>query len=139
MVATGGVGARVAEERKLAGLTQHQLATRATVSVSLIRAVEQGRRPASPAFVSAVGRALGIGVADLLDQPFVRETRSERERAFWLLGEAYCAAWQVVYKFGLPGATWIWPRSPRTATSGPQRAAGTSWRCRVATTGARAS
>lgn len=174
VVITGGVGARVAEGRKLAGLTQYQLATRATVSVSLIRAVEQGRRPASPAFVSAVGRALGIGVADLLDQPFARENRSEwqlhsvvpalrremasyllppgeeaprrsldalarevdqaarlrhqadlaglgatlpglleelraathilsgseRERAFWLLGEAYCAAWQVVYQLG---------------------------------------
>jgi transcriptional regulator with XRE-family HTH domain len=63
MVVTGGVGARVAEERKLAGLTQYQLAARASVSVSLIRAVEQGRVPASPAFVSAVARALGVGVA----------------------------------------------------------------------------
>jgi transcriptional regulator with XRE-family HTH domain len=174
MVVTGGAGARVTEERKLAGLTQYQLATRASVSVSLIRAVEQGRAPASPAFVSAVARALGVGVAELLDQPFARANRgerqlhsvvpalrremaayllppgeevpwrsldelareveeaarlrhqadlaglgatlpglleelraathilsgSERERAFWLLGEAYCAAWQVVYKLG---------------------------------------
>jgi transcriptional regulator with XRE-family HTH domain len=77
MVATGGVGARVVEERKLAGLTQYQLATRASVSVSLIRAVEQGRAPASPALVSAVTRALGVGVADLLDQPFARENHGE--------------------------------------------------------------
>ena len=69
---------RVAEERKLAGLTQYQLAARASVSVSLIRAVEQGRAPASPAFVSAVARALGVGVADLLDQPFARENQGER-------------------------------------------------------------
>lgn len=174
MVIIGGVGARVAEERKLAGLTQRQLATCANVSISLIRAVEQGRAPASPAFVSAVSRALGMGVAELLDQPLPREksdgrqlhsvipalraemaayllpprddmpqrgldelsrdvehvvqlrhkadlTRlgamlpglleglraathtcsgSGRERAFGLLGEAYCAAWQVVHKLG---------------------------------------
>lgn len=171
---TTGVGRRVAEERKLAWLTQNQLATRADVSVSLVKAVEQGRAPASPTFVSAVSRALGIGVADLLDQPFARQSSderqlysvvpalrremaayllppshdmpprsldelardvdqaarlrhkadltglgatlsglleelraathlhsgSERERAFGLLGEAYCAAWQVVYKLG---------------------------------------
>jgi len=174
MVITGGVGARVAEERKLAGLTQRQLASRANVSISLIRAVEQGRAPASPAFVSAVSRALGMGVAELLDQPLPRENADGRqlhsvipalraemaayllppqddmpqrgldelsrdvdhvvqlrhkadltrlgamlpglleglraathtysgsglERAFGLLGEAYCAAWQVVHKLG---------------------------------------
>ncbi len=174
MAVTGGIGARVAEERKLAGLTQYQLAARANVSVSLIRAVEQGRVPASPAFVSAVARALGVGVADLLDQPFARANQgerqlhsvvpalrremaayllppggevswrsldelarevaetvrlrhqadltrlgmtlpglleelraathilsgSERERVFWLLGEVYCAALQVVHKLG---------------------------------------
>jgi len=74
--ATGGVGGRVAEERKLAGLTQQQLAARANVSTSLIRAVEQGRSPASPAFVSAVARALSVGVTDLLDQPFSRERQA---------------------------------------------------------------
>ena len=54
-------------------------ATRASVSVSLIRAVEQGRAPASPAFVSAVARALGIGVAELLNQPFARANQGERK------------------------------------------------------------
>lgn len=76
-MATDGVGGRVAEERKLAGLTQAQLATRAHVSSSLVRAVEQGRSPASPAFVSAVSRALGVGVPVLLDQPFPRESRAD--------------------------------------------------------------
>ncbi|MDQ3153098.1 MAG: helix-turn-helix transcriptional regulator, partial [Actinomycetota bacterium] len=55
---TTGVGRRVAEERKLAGLTHAQLATHANVSTSLIKVVEQGR---SPAFVSAVSRALHVG------------------------------------------------------------------------------
>lgn len=73
----GGVGSRVAEERKLAGLTQQQLAARANVSTSLVRAVEQGRSPASPAFVSAVARTLSVGVTDLLDQPFPRESQAD--------------------------------------------------------------
>lgn len=46
----GGIAQRVAESRKLAGLTQNQLAQRANVSASLVRKVEQGRAPASPAF-----------------------------------------------------------------------------------------
>ncbi len=63
------IGEVVATERKLAGLTQAQLAQRAHVSVSLVRAVEQGRVPASPAFVAAVARALDVAVPDLLGQP----------------------------------------------------------------------
>lgn len=76
-MAMSGVGGRVAEERKLAGLTQQQLGTRANVSTSLVRAVEQGRSPASPAFVSAVSRALDVRVTDLLDQPYPRQSRAD--------------------------------------------------------------
>lgn len=67
-----GVGARVAERRKLAGLTQQQLADLAPVSVSLVRKVEDGSVPASPAFTAAVARALGVTVPDLYDQPAPR-------------------------------------------------------------------
>jgi transcriptional regulator with XRE-family HTH domain len=74
-----GVGQRVAEERKLAGWTQLKLAREAVVSVSLVRAVEQGRAPASPAFVSACARALHVGVADLFAQPYLRTSRAEHE------------------------------------------------------------
>ncbi|MGH3824621.1 MAG: helix-turn-helix domain-containing protein [Pseudonocardiaceae bacterium] len=74
-----GVGQRVAEERKLAGWTQVKLAREALVSVSLVRAVEQGRAPASPAFVSACARALNVGVAELLEQPYLRRNRAEHE------------------------------------------------------------
>ncbi|MEU5846187.1 helix-turn-helix domain-containing protein [Saccharopolyspora shandongensis] len=74
----GGIGRRVARSRKLAGLTQERLAERANLSASLVRKVEQGRAPASPAFVSAVARALNTGVADLLGQPFEhRHSRAE--------------------------------------------------------------
>jgi transcriptional regulator with XRE-family HTH domain len=60
-------------------VTQARLAREASVSVSLIRAVEQGRAPASPAFVSACARALHVGVAELLDQPYLRTDRAEHE------------------------------------------------------------
>jgi transcriptional regulator with XRE-family HTH domain len=73
-----GVGTRVAEERKLAGWTQARLAAEAHVSTSLVKAVEQGRAPASPAFISACGRALKVGVTALLEQPYPRTTRDEQ-------------------------------------------------------------
>jgi transcriptional regulator with XRE-family HTH domain len=76
-----GVGTGVAQERKVRGLTQRQLAERAHVSLSLLRKVEQGSVPASPAFTSAVARALGLGVAELLGQPYPRETAGDH-RAF---------------------------------------------------------
>lgn len=72
-----GIGGRVAEERKLRGLTQAQLAARAHVSLSLLRKVEQGSVPASPAFTSAAARALGLGNAELLGQPYPRETPTD--------------------------------------------------------------
>lgn len=60
-----GVGRRVRTVRKLAGLTQEQLANKAHVSASLVRHVEQGRIPASPAFVAATARALRVSVPEL--------------------------------------------------------------------------
>jgi len=69
-----GVGARTARARKLAGLTQRQLADRAHVSLSLLRKVERGDRPASPAFTAAVARALGVSAADLYGQPYSSQT-----------------------------------------------------------------
>lgn len=65
----GGVGHRVRAARKLAGITQTQLADRAHVSLSLVKQVEQIRVPASPAFVAAVARALEMPAAELMSQP----------------------------------------------------------------------
>ncbi|MBF6061240.1 helix-turn-helix transcriptional regulator [Nocardia terpenica] len=65
-----GIGARVARARKLARLTQLQLAQKANVSVSLLRKVEQGDRPATPAFVAAVARAIGVSIGELNGQPY---------------------------------------------------------------------
>ncbi|MGH8922686.1 MAG: helix-turn-helix domain-containing protein, partial [Actinomycetes bacterium] len=68
-----GVGARVRVARKLVrDLTQQRLADRAHVSLSLIKAVEQGRVPATAGFVAAVAPVLGLTVYDLWGQPSPR-------------------------------------------------------------------
>ncbi len=72
-----GIGARTAEARKLAGLNQRQLAERTNVSLSLLRKVEQGDRAASPAFVAAVARALGVDIGKLHGQPYPATSRAE--------------------------------------------------------------
>lgn len=70
---TAGVGSRIRAVRKLSsGLTQAALAQRMHVSVSLVKKVEQGRVPASPAFVAAAARALSLTVFDLYEQPSPR-------------------------------------------------------------------
>ncbi|GAA0516071.1 transcriptional regulator [Saccharopolyspora subtropica] len=76
MTDTLGVGDRIATERKLAGLTQHQLAQKAAYSLSLVRAVEQGRKPALPGFIAAVARTLGIDPEQLTGTPY-RDTIEE--------------------------------------------------------------
>jgi transcriptional regulator with XRE-family HTH domain len=65
-----GMGERTARARKLARLTQLQLAHKANVSVSLLRKAERGARPASPAFIAAVAGALGVNIEDLTGQPY---------------------------------------------------------------------
>ena len=72
----GGVAARLAEARKLAGLTQLQLAQRANLSVSLVRKVERGSVPASPTFIASTARALGLMVTDLTEERDFRSVHS---------------------------------------------------------------
>ncbi|PKW18093.1 helix-turn-helix domain-containing protein [Saccharopolyspora spinosa] len=70
MLDTRSVGDRIAIERKLAGSNQTQLAQEANYSVSMVRAVEQGREPASPGFIAAVARALGVEPEQLTGTPY---------------------------------------------------------------------
>lgn len=70
-----GIAARVAEARKLAGLTQAQLAVRAHLSLSLVRKVERGVVPASPTFIASTAQALGLLVTDLTEQGNFRSIR----------------------------------------------------------------
>lgn len=69
MADTARVGSRIAAARKVLGMTQVALASRMHVSMSLVSQVERGVVPASPAFVAAASRALGLTVAQLWDQP----------------------------------------------------------------------
>jgi transcriptional regulator with XRE-family HTH domain len=64
------LGERIANERKIAGLTQRALATRTNYSLSMVKAVEQGREPASPGFVSAVAKAVRITPEQLTGAPY---------------------------------------------------------------------
>ncbi|MFE7741549.1 helix-turn-helix domain-containing protein [Nocardia sp. NPDC057455] len=64
------IAARVAQTRKLAGLTQKALAEKANISLGIVRAVEQRTAPASPTFLGAVSKALRVGVAELTGQPY---------------------------------------------------------------------
>lgn len=66
----GAVGYRLALQRRLAGLSEQQLAAFSRVSASLISQVERGVMPASPSFTAAVARALGIDVEALYGQPY---------------------------------------------------------------------
>jgi transcriptional regulator with XRE-family HTH domain len=65
----GGLGERVQEARRRAGLTQKELARLSGVSLSLIRKVEQGERPdVRIESVNKLSRALGVTVTGLLGQ-----------------------------------------------------------------------
>ncbi|MFD7844189.1 helix-turn-helix domain-containing protein [Nocardia sp. NPDC059764] len=66
----GHVGHRIAVERKIAGLSQRALATRAAYSLSMVKAVEQEREPASPGFISAIARALRVTPEQLTGAPY---------------------------------------------------------------------
>ncbi|MCP3799725.1 helix-turn-helix domain-containing protein [Allokutzneria sp. A3M-2-11 16] len=73
-----GVGKRVKTDRKLAGMTQADLAREAHVSLSLVKQVEQGKVPASPAFIASVSAALKTRAAKLKGQPYEDDTPSSR-------------------------------------------------------------
>lgn len=72
-------GARIATLRKARGLTQRQLAERASVSYSLLTKVESGAAGASPALIGAVARALRVDVPRITGQPY-EESRGQAGR-----------------------------------------------------------
>jgi transcriptional regulator with XRE-family HTH domain len=71
-------GARIREQRRLARLTQRQLAERLPYSYSYLNQVECGARPATAGFVAACARALSIDVTVLTGQPYVTELQRDR-------------------------------------------------------------
>jgi transcriptional regulator with XRE-family HTH domain len=71
-------GTRIREQRKLARLSQRQLADRIPYSYALLNSVECGLRPATVDFVAAVARALNVDVTTLTGQPYVTELQRDR-------------------------------------------------------------
>ncbi|MGW2281562.1 helix-turn-helix domain-containing protein [Streptomyces sp. NPDC001770] len=71
-------GTRIKEQRRLARLTQRQLAARLPYSYSLLNQVECGAKPANLDFVAAVAQVLRIDVSVLTGQPYVTELQQDR-------------------------------------------------------------
>ncbi|MFD2796394.1 helix-turn-helix domain-containing protein [Promicromonospora vindobonensis] len=73
------IGKRIATRRKDRGMTQVALAQAASVSLSLLRKVEQGNRDCSQVTLATVARALGVDVGALSGQPYdTEEPRRDR-------------------------------------------------------------
>ncbi|MFE0699105.1 helix-turn-helix domain-containing protein [Streptomyces sp. NPDC058872] len=70
-------GTRIREQRRLACLSQRELADRIPYSYSLLNQVECGARPATADFVAAVARALRVDVTVLTGQPYVTQLHQD--------------------------------------------------------------
>ncbi|HET9382256.1 MAG TPA: helix-turn-helix transcriptional regulator [Streptomyces sp.] len=71
-------GTRIKEQRRLARLTQRQMADRLPYSYSYLNQVECGARPATQAFIAACAKCLNIDVTVLTGQPYVTELQRDR-------------------------------------------------------------
>ncbi|GAB2481298.1 helix-turn-helix transcriptional regulator [Promicromonospora xylanilytica] len=73
------IGKRIAAHRKQRGMTQIALAQAATISVSMLRKVEQGERDCSQSTLASVARALRVDAGVLTGQPYDTE-EPQRDR-----------------------------------------------------------
>jgi transcriptional regulator with XRE-family HTH domain len=71
-------GSRIREQRRLARLTQRELAERIPYSLSLLNQVECGARPATPGFVAAVAHTLRVDSSKLTGPPAVTALPADR-------------------------------------------------------------
>ncbi|WP_327169107.1 helix-turn-helix domain-containing protein [Streptomyces subrutilus] len=71
-------GSRIREQRRLARLTQRELAARIPYSLSLLNQVECGARPATPGFVAAVAHALRVDASKLTGHHAVTSLPADR-------------------------------------------------------------
>jgi transcriptional regulator with XRE-family HTH domain len=69
------ISIRIATARKAERMTQRQLATAAAISLSLLRKIEQGTRPATPAVLSSLARAMRSDPAELAGASCLASTR----------------------------------------------------------------
>ncbi|MFE5628489.1 helix-turn-helix domain-containing protein [Streptomyces sp. NPDC056543] len=70
-------GTRIKEQRRLARLSQRELADRIPYSYSWLTQVECGARPASADFTAAVARALRVDVTVLTGQPYMTQLHQD--------------------------------------------------------------
>jgi transcriptional regulator with XRE-family HTH domain len=70
-------GRRIADLRKINGMTQVGLADATSFSASLIAQVETGKKPASAAFVAACARAFHVDIGVISGQPYQAELRAD--------------------------------------------------------------
>lgn len=70
-------GRRIADLRKINGMTQVALANATSFSASLIAQVETGKKPASAAFVASCARALHVDIGTISGQPYQAELRAD--------------------------------------------------------------
>ncbi|MCX5587529.1 helix-turn-helix domain-containing protein [Streptomyces erythrochromogenes] len=71
-------GSRIQEQRRLARLSQRELADRIPYSLSLLNQVECGARAATPGFVAAVAQALRVDTSLLTGPPAVTSLPPDR-------------------------------------------------------------
>ncbi|MGD6761339.1 helix-turn-helix domain-containing protein [Streptomyces sp. BH097] len=71
-------GARIAEQRKLAGFTQRGFSLRIPYSYSYLHQVERGHKSATPDFIATCAKALHIDVTALTGQPYMTELQQDR-------------------------------------------------------------
>jgi transcriptional regulator with XRE-family HTH domain len=115
--AGNSIGRRIAQARKLRGLTQTGLAGRAHVSKSLIAQVESGHKPATPSLIAAVSAALHVDVTELTGQPYRGETaRADR------VHEAMAEVRQALVYWDIPPVLDAPPRSLDDLEAVTQRA-----------------
>jgi transcriptional regulator with XRE-family HTH domain len=64
---SGGVGKRIAYHRRVAHMTQEELARAASIHVGTLRKIERGARGASDSIIDSIAAALGIDPSRLLE------------------------------------------------------------------------
>jgi len=69
LVSRAQLGTAIAEARSKAGLTQEELAQRAGLDASVVRALEQGQYKPTSNELSQLAQALGVDELDLLRRP----------------------------------------------------------------------
>lgn len=96
-----GIGIRLAEERKRAGLTQTGLATVSGIDRDKINKIEHGTRDVSMTEALMFAAALGITPEDLAPRPvrvqYRRQTSGEQEAPPSIpVFEAFIESWQML-------------------------------------------